>query len=98
MTTFASCGHELENGDDGVFLATAEFDRMNNRCISYGSYCPECAKEYEAEGYVLHTELEEQTWLSGGGIKPVAYWNPDESTLAFKPGRGGNWVPLYTRG
>ena len=27
--------------------------------------------------------------------EPVAYWNADESSLAFKPGRSGAWAPLY---
>jgi hypothetical protein len=29
-------------------------------------------------------------------MTPTAYHNADESTLAFKPTRGGNWSPLYT--
>ena len=28
--------------------------------------------------------------------EPVAYWNTDESSLSFKPGRSGVWVPLYS--
>lgn len=28
--------------------------------------------------------------------EPAAYWNPDESSLMFKEGRSGAWVPLYT--
>ncbi|HSG20819.1 MAG TPA: hypothetical protein VLA31_08630, partial [Burkholderiaceae bacterium] len=28
--------------------------------------------------------------------EPVAYWNEDESSLAFKPGRGGRWTALYS--
>jgi hypothetical protein len=28
--------------------------------------------------------------------EPVAYWNPDESSLMFKEGRSGAWIPLYT--
>jgi len=27
--------------------------------------------------------------------EPVAYWNPDESSLMFKEGRSGAWIPLY---
>jgi len=29
-------------------------------------------------------------------MTPTAYYNADESTLAFKPTRGGHWAPLYT--
>ena len=95
----ASCGHELEYGDDGVFLTLREYANDGTHALSYGSYCPACAKMYAEEGYVLNGEAEEQKWLYSDWheVAPVAYWNEDESTLAFHPGKEGRWVPLYTR-
>jgi len=71
MTHYLSCGHELSEDEEGnelcVNLAlaatTCDYDGYKH-CIHYGSYCLDCAKELEEDGWVLHNEEEEIQWLS----------------------------------
>lgn len=39
-------------------------ERGWNKAIFYGSYCLDCAKELEQDGWVLHNEEEQMEWLS----------------------------------
>jgi hypothetical protein len=63
MTTIASCGHTVEDYDDLIQCALARYDRMDDRCIHYASYCKSCYKKEQEAGNVLYTELDEKEWL-----------------------------------
>ena len=71
MTHYLSCGHELLEDEEGnelyvtLTLAATTCDHDGwKHAVHYGSYCPDCAKELEEEGLVLHTVQEEMDWLS----------------------------------
>ena len=63
MTTTASCGHTVKYGDDLIQCALARYDRQDDRCIHYVSYCLACYKQELANGDVLLTESDEKSWL-----------------------------------
>ncbi len=74
MTVIASCGHQLTEAEDlGIALHITGYDREEERCIYYGSYCGRCARKFRAGGYVLETEQEWQDWLSGKLDRPAWY-------------------------
>ena len=63
MTTTASCGHTVKYGDDLIQCALARYDRLDDRCIHYVSYCSACYEQELANGDVLLTESDEKSWL-----------------------------------
>jgi hypothetical protein len=63
MTTIASCGHSVDFDDELVQCALARYDRLDDRCIHYGSYCKSCYEREQKEGNVLYTELDEKEWI-----------------------------------
>jgi len=63
MTTTASCGHTVENGDDLVVCVLARYDRQDDRCVHYVAYCQPCYKEAQDAGEVLYDEGEVNKWL-----------------------------------
>ena len=58
----ATCGHEVEDFDDLHHLAFRDTDRECKPCISYGSYCKECAVYFENEGVTLSESEVENFW------------------------------------
>lgn len=67
MSSFASCGHEIKDGDDEIMLSlkTTEISYSEDKivaAVSFGSYCQACADEYERDGWVLHNEAEEEAY------------------------------------
>lgn len=59
-----TCGHEVDNMDDTVNLALADFDEKGDRCVSYVVYCNECADDAIKEGYRLRNKEEMDAWLN----------------------------------
>jgi hypothetical protein len=62
-----SCGHD--NKDDPNFyghsVSIAEYDRMNERCVSHRTVCKRCLSIYKETGDLLHTEEQIEEWLKG---------------------------------
>ena len=65
MTIILSCGHKVEDFDDEIHGAVADYARDNTRAISYMALCKQCYDEYEKDGMILHDEGEENKWLYG---------------------------------
>lgn len=59
----ATCGHSVDHISHLCDCTIAEYDRKNQRCISYCSYCKQCYDYYQSQGLVLHDEGEENKWL-----------------------------------
>lgn len=65
MTTIASCGHTIEEDDDGARLMIKTYTREGNKALSYGHYCNLCVHDMYASDLVLKTVEEEDRWLFG---------------------------------
>ena len=68
MSSIASCGHEIKDGDDEIVLSlkTTEISYSEDKvvaAVSIGVYCRACANKYERDGWVLHNEAEENAYL-----------------------------------
>lgn len=61
----ATCGHEVEHISHLWYCTIAEYNRKNERCLSYVCYCKKCYDEAEEDGMVLFDEGEENKWLGG---------------------------------
>lgn len=60
-----TCTHTVENiGDVTHFIALASYNRKNQQCVDYVSYCDECYKKALDGGYVLLTADDEAAWLA----------------------------------
>ena len=65
MIITTTCGHKVFTVDDLETISLKSYDRMDERCVSYVSYCKSCAHEARIEGRILSTEEEEMGWLDG---------------------------------
>lgn len=59
-----TCGHTVEDVDDANDIALASYNRENNRCVDYVSYCDECYDAALDRGEVLLTVDDEDVWLA----------------------------------
>jgi len=59
---YGTCGHKIDF-ETQVALAIKDFTREGERCVSYGVYCPECAKWFRRHRCVLKDEEAEDRWL-----------------------------------
>lgn len=60
-----TCGHRVKVINDTVNCALARYDRMNERCVVYGTYCKPCYEQFKKDGEVLFNEGEENKWMRG---------------------------------
>ena len=64
-----TCGHTVEDIDDANDIALASYNRENNRCVDYVSYCDECYDAALDRGEVLLTVDDEDVWLQSRSAK-----------------------------
>jgi hypothetical protein len=69
MTTYASCGHKLEDAERciSVMYGSWSCDAIDGyqRCIAIGEYCPTCAVEMHEQGELLLSDEEAEAWMAG---------------------------------
>ena len=64
-----TCGHTVEDIDDANDIALASYNREDNRCVDYVSYCDECYDDALDRGEVLLTVEDEDVWLQSRSSK-----------------------------
>lgn len=69
MTVIATCGHDVtaewRADPEQLNISIMEYSRTGENAVAYYVACADCRKRYEEWGIVLHTEEEENKWLSG---------------------------------
>ena len=67
MTTYATCGHALAEGESGeeVYYKASASRILHIPKVLRGKYCKECVEHMRKRGAVLETEAARQAWLEG---------------------------------
>ena len=65
MTLYASCGHEIKEGEHEIVCSLKAHSLEWDRCIHICSLCEDCYSISLEFGEVLRTEEEEMDWLNG---------------------------------
>lgn len=58
-----SCGHEVDDFDDGYEVMVKATDRRNEKAIAFMVVCAKCVNEYRENGELLEHENAANDWL-----------------------------------
>lgn len=60
-----TCGHEISMKQLEQGLLIRDYTRLCERCVSSLAVCDKCRQWYEAEGVVVHNDIERKEWFEG---------------------------------
>ena len=66
MSIILTCGHRVEEIEDGIQIATKEWTIDEDgwqKAIGYKSVCKDCYEEYKKNDALIDSEAEEFDWL-----------------------------------